>query len=53
MKRKGKNYQLKALRLETGLSRKDIDWYRREKKDVPLETIRNAIEQDELSENDQ
>ena len=52
-KREKRNLALKALRIETGLTRSDIDWYRMGKKDVPLEEIRHAIEQDELSENDQ
>lgn len=48
-----KSLQLKALRIETGLTRQDIDWYRMGKRDVPLEEIRKTIEQDELSENEQ
>lgn len=48
-----KNMLLKALRIETGLTRSDIDWYRMGKKDVPLDVIRKAIEQDELSEDNQ
>ena len=48
-----KNQQLKALRIETGLTRSDIDWYRMGKKNVPLSDIRKMIEQDELSESEQ
>lgn len=52
-KREKRNLALKALRIETGLTRSDIDWYRMSKRDVPLDVIRRAIEQDELSENNQ
>jgi len=46
-KHKGMNYRLKALRLELDISRKDLDWYRRNNKDVELDQIKQTIVDDE------
>lgn len=43
----GMNYKLKALRLELDISRKDLDWYRRNNKDVELDKIKQTIVDDE------
>lgn len=39
----GMNYKLKALRKELDISRKDLDWYRRNNKDVDLQEVKETI----------
>lgn len=46
-KKDGMNYKLKALRKELDITRKDLDWYRMNAKDVPLEQIKQTIVDDE------
>ncbi len=43
----GMNYKLKALRKELDISRKDLDWYRMNNKDVELDKIKQTIIDDE------